>query len=94
MLTPAGLRRSESAISDTRTPSARKVDASHGFIRRLAITPNNIHDSQMLPQVLDPEGRDDYVWADSGYAGARFEDLLDLVSLRVAFMRRVRAAIL
>ncbi len=48
----------------------------------------------MLPQVLDPEGRDDYVWADSGYAGARFEDLLDLVSLRVAFMRRVRAAIL
>jgi len=34
-------------------------------------------DSQMLPQVLDPENRDDFVWADSGYAGSRFDDLLE-----------------
>jgi IS5 family transposase len=54
------------------------IDDTHGFIRRFAITPANIHDSQMLPQVLDPENSDDFVWADSGYAGARFEDLLDL----------------
>lgn len=32
----------------------------------------------MLPQVLDPENRDDFVWADSGYAGARYEDLLEM----------------
>jgi IS5 family transposase len=31
----------------------------------------------MIPQVLDPENRDDFVWADSGYAGARYEDLLE-----------------
>ena len=54
------------------------IDATHGFIRRFAITPANIHDSQILPQVLNPENRDGFVWADSGYAGARFEDLLDL----------------
>ena len=54
------------------------IDVEHGFIRRYAITPANIHDSQMLPQVLDPENRDDFVWADSGYAGTRYEDLLEL----------------
>ncbi|WP_255087776.1 MULTISPECIES: IS5 family transposase [unclassified Synechococcus] len=54
------------------------IDARHGFIRRFAITPANIHDSQMLPQVLDPENSDDFVWAESGYAWARSEDLLDL----------------
>ncbi len=30
------------------------IDAEHGFIRRDAITPANFHDSQMIPQVLDP----------------------------------------
>jgi IS5 family transposase len=54
------------------------IDVEHGFIRRYAITPANIHDSQMIPQVLDPENRDDFVWADSGYAGARYEDLLEV----------------
>ncbi len=54
------------------------IDATHGFIRRYVITPANIHDSQMLTQVLDPENRDDFVWADSGYAGAQFEDLLGM----------------
>ena len=50
----------------------------HGFIRRYAVTPANIHDSQMLPMLLDPENTDDYVWADSAYAGKCFEDLLSL----------------
>lgn len=53
-------------------------DATYGIIRRFAITPANIHDSQMLPQFLDLENSDDVGWADSGYAGARFEDFLDL----------------
>ena len=34
--------------------------------------------SQMLPMLLDPEDTDDYVWADSAYAGKCFEDLLTL----------------
>ncbi|MFM9100456.1 MAG: transposase [Cyanobium sp.] len=31
------------------------IDVDHGFIRRYAVTPDNIHDSQMLPRLLDPE---------------------------------------
>ena len=45
------------------------IDAEHGFIRRFVVTPANIHDSQMLPMLLDPENQDDYVWADSAYSG-------------------------
>ena len=40
------------------------------------MTPANIHDSQMLPMLLDPENLDDFVWADSAYSGECFEDLL------------------
>ena len=54
------------------------IDAEHGFIRRFVVTPANIHDSQMLPMLLDPENHDDYVWADSAYSGERFKDLLSL----------------
>jgi IS5 family transposase len=54
------------------------IDAEHGFIRRYAVTPANIHDSQMLPKLLDPENQHDYVWADSAYSGECFEDLLSL----------------
>jgi IS5 family transposase len=54
------------------------IDAIHGFIRGFAITPAIIHGSNMLMQVLDPENRDNFVRADSGYAGAQFEDLLDM----------------
>ncbi len=53
------------------------IDAEHRFICRYVITPANIHDSQMIPQLLDPENRNDFVWADSGHAGARSEDLLE-----------------
>jgi IS5 family transposase len=42
------------------------IDVTDGFIRRYAVTPANIHDSQMLTHVLDPENSDDFVWADSG----------------------------
>ena len=54
------------------------IDVDHGFIRRYAVTPANIHDSQMLPQLLDPENEHDDVWADSAYSGECFEDLLSL----------------
>ena len=32
-----------------------RTDVEYGFIRRYAVTPANIHDSQMLPMLLDPE---------------------------------------
>ncbi len=54
------------------------IDVDHGFIRRCAVTPANIHYSQMLPRLLDPENEHDYLWADSAYAGESFEDLLNL----------------
>ena len=31
----------------------------------------------MLQMLFDPENIDDYVWADSGYEGKCFEDLLN-----------------
>jgi IS5 family transposase len=43
------------------------TDINHGFIRRYAVTPANIHDSQMLPRLLDPANEHEYVWADSAY---------------------------
>ncbi|WP_254980586.1 transposase [Cyanobium sp. ATX 6A2] len=65
------------------------IDAEHGFMRRYAITPPNIHDSQMIPQGLNPENRDDFVWADSGYAGARFEDLLEVAGFESRIHEKV-----
>ena len=40
------------------------IDAEHGFIRRYAGTPANIHDSQKLPRLMDRENEHDYAWAD------------------------------
>ena len=54
------------------------IDVEHGFIKRYAVTPTNIHNSRMMTLPLDPENTDDYAWADSAYAGERFEDLLNL----------------
>jgi IS5 family transposase len=54
------------------------IHVDHGFIRRFAITPANVHDSQMLPRLLDPVNQHDYVWADSGYSDECFEELLSL----------------
>ena len=57
------------------------IDAEHDYIRRFVVTPANIHDSQMLPMLLDPENHDDYVWADSAYSGERFKDLHSLAAI-------------
>ncbi len=54
------------------------IDVDHGFIRRYAVTPANIHDSQMLPRLLDPDNKHDYVWADSAYSEECYEELLSL----------------
>ena len=54
------------------------IDVDHCFLRRYAVTPANIHDSQVLTCLLDPENEHDYVWADSAYSGECFEDLLSL----------------
>jgi transposase, IS5 family len=45
----------------------------------------------MLQMLLDPENKDDYVWADSAYAGECIEDLLGLEALKVAFKKKAAA---
>ena len=56
------------------------IDVDHGFIRRYAVTPAKIYDSQMLPRLLDPENEHDIAWADSAYSGECFEHRLNLGS--------------
>ena len=58
------------------------IDAEHGFIRRFVVTPANIHDSQMLPMLMDPENQNDYVCADSAYSGEHFNNVLSLARFK------------
>ena len=54
------------------------IDKEHGFIRRYAVTPANMHDSQMFPRLLDPKSQQNFIWADSADSGARLHDLFEL----------------
>ncbi len=47
----------------------------HDFIRRYAVTPVNVRDSQLPPSLLDPENEHDGAWADSAYSGQWLENL-------------------
>ena len=60
------------------------------FIRRFVVTPANIHDSQVLPMLLEPENHDDYVWADSAYSEERLKDLFSLAGFKVGSMSRAQ----
>lgn len=37
------------------------IDVDHSFIRLYAVTPANVHESQMLPHLLDPEKKCAYI---------------------------------
>jgi IS5 family transposase len=52
------------------------IDREHGFIRRYDVTPANIHDSQMLPALVDPKNEQNYFFGDSAFAGKLFEEFL------------------
>ena len=52
------------------------IDAFYGLIRCYEITPANVHDSQMLPALLDGENSDPYLWADAAYQSKAVETLL------------------
>ena len=52
------------------------IDAAYGLIRRHVLTPANIHDSQMLPALLDGENGDAMVWADSAYQSKLVDSFL------------------
>ena len=60
--------------------------AEHSFSCRFIVTPANIHDSQMIPMLLDPQNQEYHVWADSAYSaysGERFKDLLSLAEFEI-----------
>jgi len=66
-------------------------DADRGFIRRYSVNPANIHDSQMLPRLLDPENVHDYVWADSAYSDEGIEYLLSLGGIESLIQEKGRS---
>ena len=55
------------------------------------MTPANNHDSQILPMLLDHENTDDYVFADSAYAGECLKIYRVLGALKVAFTKKAAA---
>jgi hypothetical protein len=48
------------------------ITVCHGFIRRYVVTSTNLHDSQMLPSLMEPENKHDFVWADSAFSGESY----------------------
>ena len=52
------------------------IDAIYGLIRRHVLPPANLHDSQMLPALLDGKNADAMVWADSAYQSKRVDSFL------------------
>ena len=52
------------------------VDVGYGLIRRHVLTPANIHDSRMLPALLDAENEEAMVWADSAYQSKLVDSFL------------------
>lgn len=53
------------------------IDVEYGFIRRYSISDASVHDSRALAAVLDPDNRDEEVWADSAYRSENVEAGLD-----------------
>lgn len=52
------------------------VDAAHKLIRTFAVTPANVHDSQVFDDLVDPDNADPGVWADSAYRSEETEAVL------------------
>lgn len=52
------------------------VDAAHLFVRTFAVTPAQVHDSQVFDDLIDPDNADPEVWADSAYRSEATEAVL------------------
>ena len=53
------------------------IDAQHKLIRTFEVTPANVHDSQVLDDLIDPDNEDPGVWADSAYRSEETEAVLE-----------------
>lgn len=58
------------------------VDARHKFIRKFAVTSASVHDSQVVPEILDHENTGKDVYADSAYSSQGISDELAASGLR------------
>lgn len=56
------------------------VDVEYGFVRRYSVTDAAVHDSQVLPNILDETNEGDEVWGDSAYRSALIEWFLALLN--------------
>lgn len=52
------------------------IDGAYGLMRRLVVTPANIHDSPMLPALLDADNAEAMVWANSAYSNSMVDSFL------------------
>jgi len=55
------------------------IDVKYGFIRCYSVTDASVHDSQALGSVLDPDNRDNEIWADSAYRSDSIECGLEAI---------------
>lgn len=55
------------------------IDVEFGFIRRYKVTDAAVHDSQVLPEILDIDNQADGVWGDSAYRSQDDEWALALI---------------
>ena len=66
----------KNGISHYGDKNSISIDAIYGLIRRHVLTPANLHDSPMLPALLDGKNADAMVWADSAYQSKRVDSFL------------------
>lgn len=64
------------------------VDVKHKLIREYAVTPGNVHDSEVLSEILDQDNSGRGVWGDSAYRSTEIEQLLQRKKLRSHIHRK------
>lgn len=64
------------------------ADRRHKLVRRYAVTPASVHDSQKLDDVLDPNNTASSVWADSAYRSGETEAKLKACGMTSRIHRR------
>ena len=64
------------------------VDVKHKLIREYAVTPANVHDSNVFEELLDPNNSSKDVWADSAYRSEKAIKALENVGYREHLQRK------
>lgn len=55
------------------------IDVEYGFIRNYEVTTAEVHDSQVLGEIIDIENSGDKIWADSAYRSENVEWVLEKI---------------